>query len=171
MRLDFRRALSLTRPLSDCTARSFRKPLNFCFMSRRHCSSFRQCFLKMAITGTNSNKKTNTLLWIKLSTARATRDCYSIDFERKLQICQCLWRLCALCACGIIHIWRRNDKLWPQTAQVLRSALFWDITRRRAVIVYWRFGTTYRSRLRGSRVREERRCHQRRGGSLKSRLA
>jgi hypothetical protein len=27
----------------------------------------------------------------------------------------------------------------------LRSALFWDITRRRVVIVYWRFETTYRS--------------------------
>jgi hypothetical protein len=27
----------------------------------------------------------------------------------------------------------------------MRSALFWDITRRRVVIVYRRFGTTYRS--------------------------
>jgi hypothetical protein len=49
------------------------------------------------------------------------------------------------------------------------SALFWDITRRRVVIVYQRFGTTYRSQLHGSRVRvgEERR-YQHRGGSLKS---
>jgi hypothetical protein len=35
----------------------------------------------------------------------------------------------------------------------LRSALFWDITRRRVVIVYRRFGTTCRSHLHGSRVR------------------
>ena len=28
---------------------------------------------------------------------------------------------------------------------LMRSALFWDITRRRVVIVYRRFGTTYRS--------------------------
>jgi hypothetical protein len=35
----------------------------------------------------------------------------------------------------------------------MRSALFWDITRRRVVIIYQRFGTTYRSHLHGSRVR------------------
>jgi hypothetical protein len=35
----------------------------------------------------------------------------------------------------------------------MRSALFWDITRRRVVIVYRRFGKTYRSHLPGSRVR------------------
>jgi hypothetical protein len=78
-----------------------------------------------------------------------------------------------------------------------RSALFWDITRRRVVTVHRRFGTTYRSHLHGSRVRvlftvkmvqircpetsvnnyhttprnipEERRYHQHRGGNLKSR--
>ena len=33
----------------------------------------------------------------------------------------------------------------------LRSALFWDITKRRVVILYRRFGTTYRSHLQGSR--------------------
>jgi hypothetical protein len=31
----------------------------------------------------------------------------------------------------------------------MRSALFWDITRRRVVIVYRRFGTKYRSHLQG----------------------
>jgi hypothetical protein len=36
---------------------------------------------------------------------------------------------------------------------LMRSALFWDITRRRVVIVYRRFGTTYRTHLHGSRVR------------------
>jgi hypothetical protein len=35
-------------------------------------------------------------------------------------------------------------------AMLMRSALFWDITRRRVVIVYRRFGTTYRSHLQGS---------------------
>jgi hypothetical protein len=32
-----------------------------------------------------------------------------------------------------------------------RSALFWDITQRRVVILYRRFGTTYLSHLQGSR--------------------
>jgi hypothetical protein len=78
-----------------------------------------------------------------------------------------------------------------------RSELFWGITRAPAVIVYRRFGTTYRSHLQGSRgfsnswplkmgtircpetsvnnyhstprnIPEERRSHQRRGGSLTS---
>jgi hypothetical protein len=31
----------------------------------------------------------------------------------------------------------------------LRCALFWDITQRRVVILYRRFGTTYRSQLQG----------------------
>jgi hypothetical protein len=38
---------------------------------------------------------------------------------------------------------------------LIRSALFWDITRRRVVIVYRRFGTTYRSHFQGSRVLEK----------------
>jgi hypothetical protein len=39
--------------------------------------------------------------------------------------------------------------LWFQTSAAMftRSALFWDITLRRVVIVYRRFGTTYRSHL------------------------
>ena len=40
------------------------------------------------------------------------------------------------------------------TAILMRSALFWDIARRCVVIAYRRFGTTYRSHLQGSRVRE-----------------
>ena len=36
---------------------------------------------------------------------------------------------------------------------LMRSALFWDITRCRVVIVYRRFGKTYRSHLHGSWVR------------------
>jgi hypothetical protein len=35
------------------------------------------------------------------------------------------------------------------------SALFWDITRRRVVIVYRRFGTTYRSHLKKNCVEAE----------------
>jgi hypothetical protein len=34
---------------------------------------------------------------------------------------------------------------------MLRSAFLWDITQRRMVILYQRFGTTYRSHLQGSR--------------------
>jgi hypothetical protein len=34
----------------------------------------------------------------------------------------------------------------------MRSVLLWDITRLRVVIVYRRFGTTYQSRLQGSRA-------------------
>jgi hypothetical protein len=55
---------------------------------------------------------------------------------------------------------------------LMRSALLWDITRLRVVIVCRRFGTTYRSHLHGSRVREgrkipeDRRPQLHRGGSL-----
>jgi hypothetical protein len=61
----------------------------------------------------------------------------------------------------------------------LRSALFWAIMRRRVVIVYRRFGTTYRSHFTGQEseynyhttprnIPEERRSHQHHGGSVKS---
>ena len=86
-----------------------------------------------------------------------------------------------------------------KATQSLGSALFCDITRRRVVIVYRRFGTMYGSHFHGSRVfptrtrpvkmgpirchetsvknyhttprniPEERRSHQHRGGSLNSR--
>jgi len=32
----------------------------------------------------------------------------------------------------------------------MRSSLFWDVTQRRLVVSYQRFGTTYRSHLQGS---------------------
>jgi hypothetical protein len=35
---------------------------------------------------------------------------------------------------------------------LMKYVVFWGITRRRVVIVYRRFGTTYRSHPRGSRV-------------------
>ena len=37
----------------------------------------------------------------------------------------------------------------------MRSALFWDITQRRLVILYQRFGTTYRSHLQGQEVQKD----------------
>jgi hypothetical protein len=37
---------------------------------------------------------------------------------------------------------------------LMTSALFWDITQRRVVILYRRFGTTYRSNLKGSSYHE-----------------
>jgi hypothetical protein len=69
----------------------------------------------------------------------------------------------------------------------LRFSIFWDITQREVVIPYQRFGTTYRSHLRGSgspkmfrgvgkcqstprKILEERKYHLDRGGSLKSRI-
>jgi hypothetical protein len=50
----------------------------------------------------------------------------------------------------------RNFSLWFQAsaAMLMRSALFWDITRRSVVIVCRRFGTTYRSHLLGLLTRE-----------------
>jgi hypothetical protein len=36
----------------------------------------------------------------------------------------------------------------------MRTALFWVVTQRTVVISYRRFGTTYRSRLQGSRIKE-----------------
>jgi hypothetical protein len=51
----------------------------------------------------------------------------------------------ALCFCNI---------RW-QLHAFLRSALFWDITQRRVVILYRRFGTIYRPHLQESRSTEE----------------
>jgi hypothetical protein len=39
----------------------------------------------------------------------------------------------------------------PSTVMLKRSALFWGITQHRGLILYRRFGTTYRSHLQGSR--------------------
>jgi hypothetical protein len=50
------------------------------------------------------------------------------------------------------RIWISFNSWFQGSAAMLRSALFWDITRRCVVIVYRRFGTTYRSHLHGSRV-------------------
>jgi hypothetical protein len=45
---------------------------------------------------------------------------------------------------------------WFQASAVMltRSALFWASTQRRVVILYWRFGTTYRSVFKGQEVQE-----------------
>jgi hypothetical protein len=42
---------------------------------------------------------------------------------------------------------RTNQWFQASAAMLMRSALFWGITQRRVVILYRRFGTTYRSRL------------------------
>jgi hypothetical protein len=59
---------------------------------------------------------------------------------------------------------------WTSKAQLninrRTCVLFWDITQRRVVILYRRFGTTYR--VPSSRVKNYRRYHIHRGGSLKS---
>jgi hypothetical protein len=51
-----------------------------------------------------------------------------------------------------------NTLCWPLGK---RYALFWDIMRRRVVIVYQRFGTTYQSHPQGSRVQEEKKARNR----------
>jgi hypothetical protein len=42
-----------------------------------------------------------------------------------------------------------------ETFLVMKSVVFWVITRRRVVNIYRRFGITYRSHLHGSRFQEE----------------
>jgi hypothetical protein len=51
-----------------------------------------------------------------------------------------------------------NVCAWFQVsvAKYLRSMLFWDITQS-VVLIYRRFGTTYRSHLQGSRIQREKR--------------
>jgi hypothetical protein len=48
-------------------------------------------------------------------------------------------------------VYPRNS-FQASAAMFIRSALFWDIARRRVVSVYRRFGATYRSHLQGSRA-------------------
>jgi hypothetical protein len=47
---------------------------------------------------------------------------------------------------------KRELQLKDDWNSVISTALFWDITGRHLVIVYRRFGTTYRSHVHGSRV-------------------
>jgi hypothetical protein len=53
-----------------------------------------------------------------------------------------------------------NQEEWPwfqaYAAMLMKSVVFWVITRRRVVIIYRRFGTAYRSHLHESRFQEER---------------
>jgi hypothetical protein len=57
----------------------------------------------------------------------------------------------------LVRIWvseqRKQWDLWfhASAAMLMKSVVFWVITRRRVVIIYRRFGTTYRSHLHGSR--------------------
>jgi hypothetical protein len=50
-----------------------------------------------------------------------------------------------------------NRYVWFQAsaAMLMRCALFWDVTQCHVVIVYRRFGTTYRSHSQGSRLQGE----------------
>jgi hypothetical protein len=50
-----------------------------------------------------------------------------------------------------LHVF--NLTLWFKASAVtlMKSGLLWDITQRRVIILYRRFGTTYPSRLQGSR--------------------
>jgi hypothetical protein len=43
-----------------------------------------------------------------------------------------------------------DDWFQASASMLMRSTLFWDITQRRAVILYRRFGTKYRPRFQGS---------------------
>jgi hypothetical protein len=55
-----------------------------------------------------------------------------------------------ICRCAF-YVKRIHYPLFQASAVMLmRSALFWGITQRRVVILYRRFGTTYRSNLEGS---------------------
>ena len=49
-------------------------------------------------------------------------------------------------------LWETKEDAWFQAspAMSIRSALFWDFMQHRMVILYRRFGTTYRSHLQGS---------------------
>jgi hypothetical protein len=50
------------------------------------------------------------------------------------------------------HVDFRTPWFQASAAMLMRSALFWDITRRRVVIVHRRFGTTHESHLQRSRA-------------------
>jgi len=60
----------------------------------------------------------------------------------------------------MLHVRKISEKetnltsSWSQVAgtKLMKSALFRNITQRIVVILYWRFGTTYRSHLSGSKI-------------------
>jgi hypothetical protein len=47
---------------------------------------------------------------------------------------------------------------------LMKSAVFWVITRRRVVIIYRRFGTTYRPHLDGSRFQVGKKAYNKETG-------
>jgi hypothetical protein len=55
-------------------------------------------------------------------------------------------------SCGCFLLRGSERRCGASAAMLMRSVLFWDITRRRVVTVYRRFGTTYRFLLQKSRV-------------------
>jgi len=71
----------------------------------------------------------------------------------------------------VVNPWRRYGAAYRSHLQGSgsrrgnESALFWNITRRRVVISYRRFGTNYQGIMKGQESQRHR------GGSLKSRKA
>jgi hypothetical protein len=67
-----------------------------------------------------------------------------------MNTCTKLWRRRVL----LKITFRRTRCRWEEGVYikvVVKSSFFWDVTQRRVVILYRRFGTTYRSGLQGSR--------------------
>jgi hypothetical protein len=62
-----------------------------------------------------------------------------------------IWHCQPLRVLNFVHR-RLTVHPWFQAsaAMLMRSTLFWDVTRRRVVILYRRFGTMYQSHLQGS---------------------
>jgi hypothetical protein len=86
-------------------------------------------------------------LWWSLPDVSNKRAAFIFRFLREFTGAQ-TWRLRLY-----FHSERREATTQPHgaTTQKTRSALFWDITQRRVVILYRRFGTTYMFHLQGSR--------------------
>jgi hypothetical protein len=49
----------------------------------------------------------------------------------------------------------KNARFQPSVAVSMKSALLWDSANSRTVVPYRRFGTTYRSHLKGSTIQED----------------
>jgi hypothetical protein len=111
------------------------------------------------------SKTTNTLFTI-FSVLAGIRTRHVLNTNRKCH------SLCQIAGCGLYTLGRHKyptivthfvllrskyfcDHLVYRHLQFMRSAVFWDITRRCVVIVYRRFGKTFRSHLHGSKEQHE----------------
>ena len=83
--------------------------------------------------------------------------CKDLEVESHGQLQSHIYSACCYSSRCVTYTNRQIIYVKPNTwfqasaAMLLRSALFWDITQRRVIILYRRFGTTYRSHLKGSR--------------------